>query len=157
MLKILENDNILHVKHFDELTVNELYALLKLRAEVFVVEQNCVYQDLDDDDQSALHLWITDSRGSIMAMARVCAAGTHMPRVSVGRVIAVVRRKGYGQDIVRCAVEAAVSEFGAGAIDIEAQQYTMHMYEKIGFRATSGVFLLDGIPHIKMTYDIQSE
>ena len=152
MLKILDNDNILHVKHFDELSADELYALLKLRAEVFVVEQNCVYQDLDDDDQSALHLWITDSQGIIITMARVCAAGTHMNEVSIGRVIAVKRRMGYGQMIVNCAVEAAVNEFGADVIEIEAQEYTMQMYEKIGFRKTSDVFVLDGIPHVKMTY-----
>ena len=153
MLKILDNDNILHVKHFDELSADELYALLKLRAEVFVVEQNCVYQDLDDDDQSALHLWITDSEGNIIAMARVCSAGTHMNEVSIGRVIAVKRRIGYGQMIVRCAVEAAINEFNAGVIEIEAQEYTMKLYEKIGFRKTSDVFVLDGIPHVKMTYN----
>ncbi len=157
MLKKLDNGFSLHLKRFNELSLDELYSLLKLRSAVFVVEQNCVYQDLDDDDQRALHLWITDAQNNIKAMARVCAAGTHMSRVSVGRVISTERRKGYGQMIVRAAVEAAVSEFKVEEIEIEAQEYTMKMYEKVGFRKTSEVFMLDGIPHIKMTYNLNSK
>ena len=142
----------LHVKTFDALTVSELYALLQVRSDVFVVEQNCVYQDLDDDDQTALHLWITDNDDRIMALARVCSAGTHMKEVSIGRVIATERGKGYGMIIIRAAVEAAVSVFGTQIIEIEAQKYALRLYEKAGFRQTSDVFMLDGIPHIKMTY-----
>ena len=142
----------LHVKTFDVLTVSELYALLQVRSDVFVVEQNCVYQDLDDDDQTALHLWLTSDDGRILALARVCAAGTHMKEVSIGRVIATERGKGYGLLIVKAARDAATDILGASIIEIEAQEYTRHFYEKVGFVQISDVFLLDGIPHIKMTY-----
>lgn len=147
----------IHIKRFNELTINELYRLLRLRSEVFVVEQNCVYQDLDDDDQQALHLWITDNDDNIIAMARVCAAGTHMHEVSIGRVISTKRRQGYGTAIVREAISAAKNIFGAAIIDIEAQEYTRSLYEKLGFTQTSEPFMLDGIPHLKMRYSQQSE
>lgn len=152
MIKEINKSITLHVKRFDELSVEELYKLLRLRSAVFVVEQNCVYQDLDDDDQKALHLWITDAEDNIIAMARVCAAGTHMEEVSIGRVLSVQRRKGYGLMIVREAISAAIHYFHAATIDIEAQEYTRSLYEKLGFRQTSEMFMLDGIPHIKMTY-----
>ena len=141
----------LHVKSFGAMTAGELYGVLRVRSAIFVVEQNCVYQDLDDDDQQALHLWITDGAGDIKAVARVCAAATHMKEVSVGRVASVERGMGYGLAVVKASVEAAISGFDAGIIEIEAQEYTRGFYEKVGFRQTSDVFLLDGIPHIKMT------
>ena len=153
MIKQIDNIHTLHVKTFNELTVDELYDLLQLRSDVFVVEQNCVYQDLDKDDRHALHLWITNDDNRIIAMARVCAAGTHMHEVSIGRVIAVERRKGYGTMIVRCAVDVALNYFNTSVIDIEAQSYIRLLYEKIGFSATSQVFMLDGILHIKMRYN----
>ena len=77
---------ILHKKTFQELTTDELYELLRVRSEVFVVEQNCVYQDMDGDDQKSIHLWLTVA-DKIVALARVCSAGTHMKEISIGRVI----------------------------------------------------------------------
>lgn len=152
MIKEINNDLTLHVKRFTELTTNELYNILQVRSEVFVVEQNCVYQDLDNDDQTALHLWISNKSNDIVAVARVCAAGTHMKEVSIGRVATTVRACGYGRMVMEEAVTAALQMFNANIIEIEAQQYIKHMYEDIGFKQTSDVFLLDGIPHIKMTY-----
>lgn len=76
----MNNDPILHQKTFRELTVDELYELLRVRSEVFVVEQDCVYQDLDGDDQSSIHLWLTVG-GKVVALARVCPAGTHMNEI----------------------------------------------------------------------------
>lgn len=96
----------LHKKTFSELTTAELYELLRIRTDVFVVEQNCVYQDMDYDDQQALHLWLTKD-GQIVALCRVCPAGTHMEQVSIGRVITTVRGKGYGKQIMLAAIEAA--------------------------------------------------
>ena len=84
---------ILHKKTFQEMTVNELYELLRVRSEVFVVEQNCVYQDMDGDDQKSIHLWLTVA-DKIVALARVCPAGTHMKEISIGRVITTERGKG---------------------------------------------------------------
>ena len=87
-------------KAFSELTTGELYELLRIRNEVFVVEQDCAYQDLDYDDQPAIHLWLTEG-DKIIATCRVCPAGTHMQEVSIGRVITTVRGKGYGKQIMQ--------------------------------------------------------
>ena len=138
---------------FQELTVDELYELLRVRSEVFVVEQNCVYQDMDGDDQKAIHLWLTVA-DKVVALARVCPAGTHMEEVSIGRVITTERNKGYGKQIMLHAIDAAVEHFNAKRIDIEAQEYARGFYESVGFRQSSESFILDGIPHIRMTLTI---
>ena len=142
---------ILHKKTFQELTTDELYELMRVRSEVFVVEQNCVYQDLDGDDQQSLHLWLTVGE-KVVALARVCPAGTHMEAVSIGRVITTERGKGYGKQIMLHAIDAAVDHFGATHITIEAQEYAKGFYEGVGFKQSSETFMLDGIPHIQMTW-----
>ena len=144
---------VLHKKTFHELTVDGLYELLRVRSEVFVVEQNCVYQDMDGDDQKAIHLWLTVV-DKVVALARVCPAGTHMEEVSIGRVITTERGKGYGKQIMLHAIDAAVEHFNAKRIDIEAQEYAKGFYESVGFTQSSGPFMLDGIPHIRMTWTI---
>lgn len=144
---------MLHKKTFHELTVDELYELLRVRSEVFVVEQNCVYQDMDGDDQKAIHLWLTVA-DKVVALARVCPAGTHMEEVSIGRVITTERNRGYGKQIMLHAIDAAVEHFNAKRIDIEAQEYARGFYESVGFRQSSESFILDGIPHIRMTLTI---
>ena len=143
---------VLHKKIFKELTTNELYELLRVRSEVFVVEQNCAYQDLDGDDQKSIHLWLT-VEDKVVALARVCPAGTHLKEISIGRVITTERGKGYGKQIMLHAIDAAVEYFGATIIDIEAQEYAKGFYERVGFRQSSDTFILDGIPHIKMTWE----
>ena len=142
---------ILHKKTFRQLTTDELYELLRVRSEVFVVEQNCVYQDLDGDDQEAIHLWLTQN-DKVVALARVCPAGTHMTEISIGRFITTIRGKGYGKQIMLHAIDAAIEHFGATLIDIEAQEYAKGFYEGVGFKQSSDTFMLDGIPHIKMTW-----
>ena len=141
----------LYKKTFQELTTDELYELLRVRSEVFVIEQNCVYQDLDYDDQKSIHLWLTEGE-KVVALARVCPAGTHMQEISIGRVITTERGKGYGKQIMLHAIDAAVECFGATLIDIEAQEYAKGFYEGVGFRQSSDTFMLDGIPHINMTW-----
>ena len=141
----------LHKKDFPELTTAELYDLLRIRSEVFVVEQDCVYQDMDYDDQAAIHLWLTDG-DHIVALCRVCPAGTHMEEVSIGRVITTERGKGYGKQMMLEGIQAAQEHFGAKRIDIEAQEYAKGFYEQVGFRQSSETFILDGIPHIRMTW-----
>jgi len=142
---------VFHEKSFRQLTTDELYELLRVRSEVFVVEQNCVYQDMDGDDREAVHLWLTlDDK--IVALARVCPAGTHMTEISIGRVITTERGKGYGKQIMLHAIRAAIELFGATLIDIEAQEYAKGFYEGVGFKQSSETFMLDGIPHIKMTW-----
>ena len=144
-------DLVLHKKLFRELTVDELYELLRIRAEVFVVEQDCVYQDMDGDDQVSVHLWLTDG-GKVVALCRVCPAGTHMEEVSIGRVITTERGKGYGKRIMLEGIKVAQEHFNAKRIDIEAQESARGFYEQVGFRRSSEPFMLDGIPHIRMTW-----
>ena len=137
------------VKHFSELTAEELFAVYKLRVSVFVVEQNCPYQEVDEADRSAYHIWLEDEDG-IEAYARVLPAGAVFETASLGRVIAVKRRCGLGSRIVSAAVRTAKEKFGADKITIEAQTYARSLYEKQGFLQTSDEFLEDGIPHIRM-------
>lgn len=151
MVMNTEQELVLHKKPFHQLTTDELYELLRVRSEVFVVEQNCVYQDLDGDDREAIHLWLT-LEGKTVALARVCPAGTHMTEISIGRVITTERGKGYGKEILLHAIDAASEHFGATLIDIEAQEYAKGFYESVGFKQSSDTFMLDGIPHIKMTW-----
>ena len=106
--KMLETT--LHIKTFNELTVDELYALLRVRSEVFVVEQDCVYQDMDGDDKEAIHVWLTVG-DKIVALARVCPAGVHLPTISIGRVITTERGKGYGKQIMLAAIDVAAEFF----------------------------------------------
>jgi len=147
----IDDEPVFHQKSFHELTVDELYELLRVRSEVFVIEQNCVYQDMDGDDQKSIHLWLTVA-GKVVALARVCPAGTHMKEISIGRVITTERGKGYGKQIMLHAIDAAIEHFDAKRIDIEAQEYARGFYESVGFRQSSETFILDGIPHIKMTW-----
>ena len=140
-----------HIKRFTELTTAELYALLRARSEVFVVEQECVYQDMDGDDEESIHAWLTVGE-RIVALCRVCPAGVHMQRISIGRVLTTERGKGYGREIMLLGIQIAREYFGAECIDIEAQEYAKGFYEGVGFRQSSDVFMLDGIRHIRMTW-----
>ena len=137
------------VKHFSELSMNELYDIYKLRVAVFVVEQNCPYQEVDDADKVSYHIWLKDEDG-IQAYARVLPQGATFPDVSIGRVIAVKRRCGIGSQIVSAAIDVAKEKFNASKITIEAQVYARTLYERAGFHQTSEEFLEDGIPHIQM-------
>ena len=141
---------MLHVKSFRELTVDELYELLRVRSEVFVVEQDCVYQDMDNDDQASIHLWLTEG-DKVVALCRVCPACTHMEEISIVRVITTERGKGYGKRIMLEGIKVARERFGAKRIDLEAQEYARGFYEQVGFRQSSEQFILDGIPHIRMS------
>lgn len=139
----------LQIKRFEELTVDELYAILKLRVDVFVVEQNCPYPELDGCDRDALHVYFADEQG-IAAYLRILDRGVRSEYVTIGRVIAARRRMGFGTRIVQAGIKAAKELLGADTIYVEAQTYARGLYEKQGFRQISGEFLEDGIPHIKM-------
>jgi ElaA protein len=105
------------VKKFDELTVNELYEIIKLRAAVFVVEQNCAYQDLDDVDQEAYHVYLQE-KGEIVAYLRVVDKGKRLDEVSIGRVISLKRRQGLGTKLMQAGIQVAKEKFGARIIKI---------------------------------------
>lgn len=153
LLRLLEEIGMqLFVKRFNELSLEELYDILQLRASVFVVEQNCPYLDPDGLDRDALHLFMKDDSG-IKAYLRVMDKGAESEYVSIGRVVAADRRRGYGTRILTEGIKAAREYFSADCIYLEAQTYAKGLYTKLGFREISGEFLLDGIPHVKMLYE----
>lgn len=137
------------IKRFEELTAAELYAILRLRASVFVVEQNCPYQDLDDKDQQALHVYFLDG-GEIAAYLRVLGPGVSGEEALIGRVIAVKRGCGLGGRLLSEGIRVAREVLQASAIRVEAQSYAKGFYETRGFRQVSEEFLEDGISHITM-------
>ena len=141
------------VKHFSELSAEELFEIYKLRVSVFVVEQKCPYQEVDDADRVAYHIWLKDENG-IEAYARVLPQGVTFSTASLGRVIAVKRRCGLGSKIVGAAIDVAKTKLCAEKITIEAQEYARSLYEKHGFRQTSEKFLEDGIAHIQMQLNL---
>lgn len=139
----------LTVKHFRDLTARELWEIYRLRVSVFVVEQECPYQEVDDHDPLAWHVCMRDE-GGLQAYARVLPAGTAQEEVSIGRVISQRRRTGLGTKIVQEAIRVAEQQLGAERIVLEAQVYAKNLYAKLGFREVSEEFLEDGIPHVRM-------
>jgi ElaA protein len=139
-------------KKFDELTPRELYACLQLRNEVFVVEQNCVFQDADDKDQKCFHLMGWQQK-KLVAYTRIAPAGICYEEISIGRVVTSpsARRKGLGRNLILQSISTANALFGADIpIKIGAQLYLKQFYESFGFRQSSDVYIEDGIEHIEM-------
>lgn len=145
----------LMIKKFCELTVEQLYEILKLRSAVFVIEQNCVYQDMDDKDLNAYHVFLKNEDG-IQAYLRVLDRGVSYKEVSIGRVLTKRRGIGAGKQLMIAGIEVAQKYFRAKKIRISAQQYAKGFYETVGFRQVSEPYLEDGIPHIQMLFDINS-
>ena len=140
-------------KTFKELTTEELYEILRVRAEVFVVEQNCVYQDLDEKDQESLHLFYEVS-GRIQAYLRIFMKNPDEKLVQIGRVLTTARGTGLGGRILQDGLREAKRHYKAQEVYIEAQCYATGYYEKAGFTVTSDEFLEDGIPHVEMKVEI---
>lgn len=139
------------ISRFAELSASELYDVLQLRSEVFVVEQDCVYQDIDGKDQKALHL-MGHFGDRIVAYARLFGKGDYFDLASVGRVVIAkeFRDHKWGHDLMRMAITAVHREFDAVDIEISAQLYLRKFYEFHGFEAIGDTYLEDDIPHIKM-------
>ena len=139
------------VKKFKELTINELYAIFQLRAEVFIVEQDCVYQDLDFKDQKALHVF-GFKNNKIIAYTRIFKPGDYFKEASIGRVIvdAKERKFGYGHDLMKASIKVIQKKFNTLKITISAQVYLKNFYESHGFKKVGDEYLEDGIPHIEM-------
>lgn len=139
------------IKRFEALSVTELYDLMQLRAEVFVVEQNCVYQDIDGKDQKALHL-IGEDNGKVVAYARLFKPKDYFDESSIGRVVvkSTYRNKKLGHILMQEAVQAIKKHFNETKITISAQLYLKKFYESHGFIQTSETYLEDDIPHIQM-------
>lgn len=139
----------LMIKKYEDLTRDELFEILKLRNAVFIVEQKCPYQDIDEIDKTAYHIFLQNEDG-IQAYLRVFPSNTSPEEVRIGRVIAVKRRCGLGSRILSEGIKVAKEKLHASVIGLEAQVYARTLYEKQGFIQTSEVFLEDGIPHVEM-------
>ena len=139
------------IKTFENLSVNELYDILRLRSAIFVVEQNCVYLDPDGKDKLALHLF-GEFNGEIVAYSRLFKAGISFDNSSIGRVTvdANYRDRKWGHDLMRESIAGIKSHFGESKITIGAQLYLKKFYESHGFVQTSEMYLEDDIPHIEM-------
>lgn len=138
-------------KFFDALTPHELYAIIRLRNEVFVVEQNCVFQDADNKDQQCHHLMLWDG-DTLVAYTRLVPPGLSYPEMSIGRVVSnpQYRGSGAGKILMRESINACTRLFGKGVIRIGAQLYLKKFYESFGFVQSSEVYDEDGIDHIEM-------
>ena len=136
---------------FDALSLTELYAMLQLRSEVFVVEQACVFQDMDGADAQAMHLLGT-SGSQLVAYARCFAAGMKFKEASIGRIItrSTLRGSGAGHVLVRQALDSVTQQWGPQAIRIGAQARLENFYRQHGFETTGEPYIEDGIPHIEM-------
>jgi ElaA protein len=142
---------IWNIKNFDEFTVPELYAVLKSRIDVFVIEQNCPYPDLDNYDQRAIHLW-AEENGEVMAYCRIFDKGIKYAEASIGRVLTTekARGKSLGKLLIQYAVETIENRFHTSEIRISAQDYLLKFYGDFGFEDTGKKYLEDNIPHTEM-------
>ncbi len=139
------------VRSFGDLSTSELYELLRLRADIFVVEQECAYADPDGKDQKALHLLGYEGE-ELVACARIFGPGDYMEQVSIGRVAVNKEHRGraLGKQLMLRAMEAVRERWGAVPVALSAQTYLRKFYSELGFSETGTEYLEDGIPHIKM-------
>lgn len=141
----------IQVKTFEELTKQDLYRLLQLRSEVFVVEQDCVYQDIDGKDQKALHV-LGYKADELVAYTRLFKAGDYFKEPSIGRVVVAKNERAfkYGYDIMKASINAITENYNRTLIKISAQVYLKKFYTNLGFTAIGEEYLEDNIPHIAM-------
>lgn len=141
-------------KHFKKLTLDELYDILQLRAEIFAVEQDCIYNDLDGLDKNAVHQFI-QKKGEIVAYSRLLKPGTRFPDYSIGRVVIKQSERGTGLGIqmMNEAKDFILKEWKAEKIKISAQKYLRKFYEDLGFVVITEEYLEDGIPHFGMLFE----
>ncbi|MCM1989465.1 GNAT family N-acetyltransferase [Oceanirhabdus seepicola] len=143
----------LKMKKFSDLTVEELYGILKLRNEVFVVEQECIYQDCDNKDKNAYHLFVEEN-SEIIAYLRILEKGISYDEISIGRVVVAKeqRKKGLARKIMMKAIDFIQEELNEYEIRISAQEYLIDFYKSLGFEEVSEVYLEDSLPHKEMLY-----
>ncbi|MBJ6368432.1 GNAT family N-acetyltransferase [Snuella sedimenti] len=142
------------IKRFSELSIHELYDTLQLRSEVFVVEQDCVYQDLDGKDEEALHV-LGFKNNKLIAYTRIFKAGDYFKEASIGRVVVAKNERDfkYGYDIMKASIKAVHDCFNTTVIKISAQVYLKKFYSNLGFKTIGEQYLEDGIPHVAMLKD----
>lgn len=139
------------IKTFSELTTAELYEIIKARVNVFVVEQDCPYSDLDDNDQKAIHLW-AEKEGEVLAYCRIFDKGIKYPETSIGRVVTTEngRGTGLGKQLISYAIDIIENRLRTTEVRISAQDYLLKFYSDFGFEDTGKKYLEDNIPHTEM-------
>jgi ElaA protein len=144
------------VKTFTDLNTTELYEILQLRSEIFVVEQDCVYQDIDFKDQNALHVF-SRKNNKIITYTRIFKPGDYFKNASIGRVLVLAseRKFGFGHDLMKASIATIKTYFKSDTITISAQKYLKKFYETHNFIQVGEAYLEDGIPHIEMLYDVK--
>lgn len=147
----MSNNIIWKIKTFDEFTVPELYSILKARIDVFVIEQNCPYPDLDNYDQKAVHIW-AEENGEVLAYCRIFNKGIKYDETSIGRVLTTekARGKSLGKLLIQYAVDTIENRFRTSEIRISAQDYLLRFYTGFGFEDTGNKYLEDDILHTEM-------
>ena len=143
------------VKKFSELSIEELYQILRLRSEVFVVEQDCVYQDLDNKDQISVHIFIKD-KNEIVAYTRIFKSGDYYKNPSIGRVVVSKKNRGkeLGKKIMISSIDYIQENLKSDKIELSAQKYLDKFYKDLGFYKIGEDYLEDGIPHQRMIKEI---
>ena len=141
----------INIKTFQELTLDELYSVLQLRSEVFVVEQNCVYQDMDGKDKKALHI-LGFKDNELVAYTRIFKPGDYFKEASIGRVVVKNNYRGIGlaYSIMKSSIEVIQEHYKETMIKVSAQTYLREFYNNLGFKLVGEEYLEDGIPHIAM-------
>lgn len=142
------------IKQFDQLTLDELYEIMRARIDVFVIDQDCNYQDADRKDKKVYHLY-REKDGEIIAYMRILPCGVSYPEVSFGRVLVrrEYRNRGIAREMLKEALRFTREELKQSQVRIEAQSYLQRFYESLGFVVTSEPFDDEGIEHIEMFYD----
>ena len=145
------------VKKFSELSIEELYQILRLRSEVFVVEQDCVYQDLDNKDQISVHIFIKE-KNEIVAYTRIFKSGDYYKNPSIGRVVVSKKNRGkeLGKKIMISSIDYIQENLKGDKIELSAQKYLDKFYKDLGFYKIGEDYLEDGIPHQRMIKEINS-
>lgn len=145
------NNIIWKIKNFEEITTAELYEIIKARVDVFVVEQDCPYPDLDGYDQQAIHLW-AEQENNVLAYCRIFDKGIKYNETSIGRVLTSEKGRGknLGKQLIQYALETIENRFKTLEVRISAQDYLLKFYSSFGFQDTGKKYLEDNIPHTEM-------
>ena len=142
-----------NIQTYDELTTEELYRIIQLRVNVFIVEQQTCYEDLDNHDQNSIHISYVKN-GKLFAYSRILPPGEKFEMASIGRVITSqeMRGTGLGKEMIQLALETIDRQWPGSEVFIQAQEYLKHFYSSFGFTQVSKPYIYDSLPHIDMLY-----
>ena len=142
------------IKKYEDLTLDELYDILRIRVLIFVVEQNALCDEIDGKDRNAYHVFIRED-GEIKAYLRVFSNDDSNREVKIGRVLTTERGKGYGRLVMEKGIETARKAYNPKRINIHSQDYVIEFYEKLGFKQVSDVFIEEDRPHVSMDLELE--